>query len=148
MTPCEPRQAHDPRVARVVAAFESLSPESVADLGALYAHDARFRDPFNDVRGLPAIQRIFTHMFATLEAPRFHVSEALAQGNRACLVWDLEARLRGRPLRIHGSTLLHFGPDGRVRRHRDYWDAAEEFYEKLPLLGALLRALRRRLRAG
>jgi hypothetical protein len=31
--------------------------------------------------------------------------------------------------------------------HRDYWDAAEELYETLPLLGTLLRALRSRLRA-
>ena len=26
--------------------------------------------------------------------------------------------------------------------HRDYWDAAEELYEKLPLLGALMRWLK------
>jgi steroid delta-isomerase len=27
--------------------------------------------------------------------------------------------------------------------HRDYWDAAEELYEKLPLVGALMRWLKR-----
>lgn len=27
--------------------------------------------------------------------------------------------------------------------HRDYWDAAEELYEKLPVLGDLMRWLRR-----
>ena len=31
--------------------------------------------------------------------------------------------------------------------HRDYWDAAEELYEKLPLLGALMRWLKRRVNA-
>jgi hypothetical protein len=34
-----------------------------------------------------------------------------------------------------------------VADHRDYWDAAEELYEKLPVLGALMRLLKRRLRA-
>ena len=34
--------------------------------------------------------------------------------------------------------------DGRIRLHRDYWDAAEELYEKLPVLGHLMRWLRRR----
>jgi hypothetical protein len=32
-----------------------------------------------------------------------------------------------------------------VRRHRDYWDAAEELYEKLPVIGVLMRAMRSRL---
>jgi len=28
--------------------------------------------------------------------------------------------------------------------HRDYWDAAEELYEKLPGIGAFMRFLKRR----
>jgi len=31
-----------------------------------------------------------------------------------------------------------------VAAHRDYWDAAE-LYETLPVLGALLRAVKRRM---
>jgi hypothetical protein len=31
-----------------------------------------------------------------------------------------------------------------VAYHRDYWDAAEELYEKLPVLGGLMRFLKRR----
>jgi hypothetical protein len=27
--------------------------------------------------------------------------------------------------------------------HRDYWDAAEELYEKLPVVGSLMRWLKR-----
>ena len=46
---------------------------------------------------------------------------------------------------IHGASHLRFGADGRVVVHRDYWDAAEELYEKLPLVGALMRWLKRRL---
>ena len=35
-----------------------------------------------------------------------------------------------------------------MQEHRDYWDAAEELYEKLPVLGALMRLLRRKLAAS
>jgi len=55
-------------------------------------------------------------------------------------------RLKGEQL-IRGATHLHFAPDGRVRLHRDYWDAAEELYEKLPVVGTLVRLLRRRAAA-
>ena len=44
---------------------------------------------------------------------------------------------------IHGATHLCFAADGRVNSHRDYWDAAGELYEKLPLIGVLMRFLRR-----
>jgi hypothetical protein len=37
-----------------------------------------------------------------------------------------------------------FNEEGRVTMHRDYWDAAEELYEKLPVVGALMRWLKKR----
>jgi hypothetical protein len=52
----------------------------------------------------------------------------------------LRARRAADPRRQH----LRFAPDGRIAMHRDYWDAAEELYEKLPLLGGLMRWLKRR----
>ena len=45
---------------------------------------------------------------------------------------------------IRGATHLRFAADGRVNLHRDYWDAAEELYEKLPVLGGVMRFLKQR----
>jgi hypothetical protein len=45
---------------------------------------------------------------------------------------------------ILGGSHLVFDTTGRVTLHRDYWDAAEELYEKLPVVGSLMRWLRRR----
>ena len=44
---------------------------------------------------------------------------------------------------IQGASHIRFAADGRVVYHRDYWDAAEERYGKLPVLGILMRWLRR-----
>jgi steroid delta-isomerase len=137
----------DPRVARVVRFYEGLAPQDLGRLGEVYAGQAWFKDPFNEVRGLPAIRRIFERMFEVLEAPRFVVTEAVAQGDQAFLAWEFHFRLRRwnrRPQVVRGATHLRFAADGRVAWHRDYWDAAEELYEKLPLLGGLMRWLRRR----
>jgi len=137
-------------VERVREFFESISPESVRRIGEIYAADAYFKDPFNEVRGGEAIGRIFAHMFEQLQAPRFVVREVVAQGDDAFLTWDFLFRLRragdGEQV-IHGASHLKFGSDGRVSYHRDYWDAAEELYEKLPLLGGLMRWLKRRAAA-
>jgi ketosteroid isomerase-like protein len=135
-------------VARVVQFFEHLSAADVARIGELYAPDAYFKDPFNEVRGAPQIARIFGHMFEQVDAPRFVVHETVVQGDAAFLTWDFVFGFR-RPLPageriVRGCSHLRFEADGRVGFHRDYWDVAEELYEKIPLLGGLMRALRRR----
>lgn len=135
---------------RLIALYEQLSPAHLAGLDAYYAADAQFKDPFNDVRGVPAIAQIFAHMFATLDQPGFTVTLHIVQGDQAFLGWEFRFRLRRwRPQIeqcIQGATLLHFDAQGRVTLHRDYWDAAQELYEKLPVLGGLMRWLRTRMR--
>lgn len=139
----------DPRVARLVDWYQRLTPASLRDIEALYADEARFKDPFNEVQGRAAIARIFEHMFATLRSPRFTIVDAVCDPRGCMLVWDFQfERASGAPLRIRGASHIVFGADGRVISHRDYWDAAEELYAKLPVLGALMRWLRRRASAG
>jgi steroid delta-isomerase len=138
----------DGAVDRIVTFYESISPAAVARIDTLYAADAFFKDPFNEVRGVPAIRRIFEHMFEQVDGPRFAVRERVVQGDAAFLVWDFDFGFR-RPLppgprRIRGCSHLRLDADGRIAFHRDYWDAAEELYEQLPAIGILMRWMRRR----
>jgi steroid delta-isomerase len=130
-----------------VAFFEQLRPEDLPQLSRFYAADTRFKDPFNEVVGVEAVASIFRHMFDSLDEPRFVVRDVIAQGEQAFLAWDFLFRMRrfdrgGQCIR--GASHLRFGPDGLITEHRDYWDAAEELYEKLPLVGGLMRWLKRR----
>ncbi|KQW93493.1 isomerase [Massilia sp. Root418] len=132
---------------RVVRFYETLAPGTVPQLREVYTPDAFFKDPFNEVRGHAAIARIFEHMFEQVAQPRFVVKERMAQGGQAFLTWEFHFRM-GRELHtIRGASHLAFGVDGRVAVHRDYWDAAEELYEKIPLLGGFMRLLKRRARS-
>lgn len=139
-------------VDRIVALFESLGPQDVPRLDAWYAADAWFKDPFNEVRGLPHVQRIFAHMFEALEDPRFKVTSRIVQGGECFLAWEFRYSFRRWPRAggqlVRGASHLKLAGDGRIAWHRDYWDAAEEVYEKLPLLGGLLRRLKRRAAAA
>lgn len=137
-------------VGRVRQYFESLSAASVAQLNRVYAPDAYFKDPFNEVRGVEQIGRIFRHMFEQVQQPRFVVHHAVMRDGQAFLTWDFifeSARLGRGTQVVRGASHLQFAANGRVTFHRDYWDAAEELYEKLPLVGRLLRWLRRRVAA-
>jgi len=129
--------------------WEGLTPERVAQIGQYYTEDAYFRDPFNEVRGIPELRRIFDHMFVQLHEPRFRILEVVEQGGTAFFVWDFTFRMKSyKPevvQTIHGSSHVRFSADGRVSYHRDYWDAANELYAKLPVIGALMRWLARKM---
>ena len=140
--------ALQPAVQRIVAFFSALTAADLAQLPDIYAPQARFKDPFNDVSGVAAITQVFAHMFNTLDAPRFVIHDVIVQGPQCFLTWDFVfcmRRFERRPQTIRGGSHLRLAPDGRIELHRDYWDAAEELYEKLPLLGGLMRWLKKRV---
>lgn len=138
-------------VGRIVHMFETITPQSVAALGSVYTDHAHFKDPFNDVRGLAEVQRIFAHMFVALESPRFTVTRRIVDGSHCFLAWDFRFKFRrfdtATEQRVLGGSHLQLAPDGRILEHRDYWDAAEELYEKLPVVGGLMRWLKKRVAA-
>ncbi len=138
----------DAAVRELTRFYEQLAEADLPRLHALYAPDARFKDPFNEVQGVAAIEGIFRHMFVSLERPRFVVTGQVRQGGQCFLLWDFHFRFRRfdtrTEQRVRGTSHIVFDAQGRVTLHRDYWDAAEELYEKLPVVGGLMRWLKRR----
>ena len=139
------------QLAELIKFYHELSPQSVIRFPEFYSANAYFKDPFNEVRGLAPIQRIFTHMFTQVGEPRFVVTESIVAENGAMLIWEFNFQLQlwgKRQTQImRGVSHLRFDADGKVNFHRDYWDTGEELYMKLPAIGTLMRGLRRMLAA-
>ena len=124
--------------------YTDLTPETIPLIEGIYHEQASFRDPFNDARGVRQIEAIFEHMFVVTQQPVFRISAWQAQGDVAWVSWIFDFRLGGKSISIEGATHLQFGGDGRVLVHRDYWDALDLLVE-FPLIGSLLRLIRKRL---
>ena len=128
--------------------FETLSPQSVTQLNTVYHAQATFKDPFNEVQGLPEIERIFRHMYVALDQPHFVVTGQVVDGSQAFLTWEFRFRFKRFDTTtlqaVRGASHVVFNEQGLVTMHRDYWDAAEELYEKLPVLGGVMRWLKKR----
>ncbi len=126
--------------------FENIRRENTRDLAKIYTKDVFFKDPFNEVNDIQHVIAIFDHMFHQLDQPRFVVTTHVSQGDQAFLTWDFLFKMK-RYKRdeqcIRGASHVRFTADGRVCYHRDYWDAAEELYEKLPLIGSVMRGLKK-----
>ncbi len=135
---------HDPGgcPARYAAFYHALSPESVEDLRGLCIEGVRFRDPFNDFT-VEKMVALFHDMYRQVEAPfRGDGSSARRRGLLSAL--DDEFPPQGL-LWIEGLTEVHFDAEGQVVAHIDHWDLGSQFYAKLPLLGAVVRWISRKL---
>lgn len=136
-----------PELERLVRFYETIDAAALTgQLASVYARDARFKDPFNEVRGHAAIARIFAHMFEQVDDPGFRIMTGIQQGRDAFVTWEFRFRMKrySRDMQcIRGASHIVFGDAGLVQVHRDYWDAAEELYEKIPLLGAFMKMLKR-----
>jgi len=132
----------------LAAFFETLSPQSVSQLHTIYDAQARFKDPFNEVQGLAGIEQIFRHMYVALNQPHFVVTQQVVDADQAFLTWEFRFRFKRFDTQtlqsVRGASHVVFNAQGLVTMHRDYWDAAEELYEKLPVVGALMRWLKKR----
>ena len=129
-----------------VAFYETLTPQTLDRLEDLCAPEVRFRDPFNDAIGVPAVRAIFEKMFDDVAEPRFEVTDRAISGRTCYLRWVFTFATNRRQ-RIDGVSEVHFDETGRVVAHIDHWDAGAQIYERVPGLGLLIRIVKRRLSA-
>lgn len=139
------------RTHRLAEFYRELKVEDIDRLGAFYAEDAHFQDPFNNVRGRDGIAAIYRHMFAHLDAPRFDILQTFNTADMASILWRFRFRTqrlnKGRPIAFDGVSVVTFNEAGLVESHIDYWDPADSLYRHIPVLRRVLAGLKRRLSA-
>ena len=130
------------RIAEYLTFWQNLTPQSIGQLRQVATPDFRFIDPFNDHVGYAPIEQMLAKMFIRLPQAKFLVKDTAASGQILYIRWTFIAKPGWE---VEGMSEVHFGADGRATLHLDHWDAASQFYERLPLLGAILRAIKRRV---
>lgn len=126
--------------------FENLTPDTLPEIARIATQDMRFRDPFNDVRGIDDVVRLLGTMYAH-GTPRFEILDRALGQSAGYILWRFTNDPGGgrAPFVITGMSEIHFAPDGRISEHIDHWDSGGQFYERIPVLGWLIRLVRKRL---
>jgi hypothetical protein len=136
---------------RFEAFFSQFAGDRVGRLlEQTYAADVWFNDTLKTVRGRDALGRYLHESAAAVEECRVEVLDRTrVQPGEFLLRWRMMIRFRklrrGIDTWTVGVSHLRFDADGRVAYHQDYWNAADGVYEHVPVLGALIRAVKRRL---
>ncbi|MCK7597027.1 nuclear transport factor 2 family protein [Microbulbifer sp. CAU 1566] len=135
------------RLEHLYSDFMLAEPQAIT---SVYAPQVRFKDPVHEVHGLAAMQAYFAQVSQNLEECRFHFDTVLTEDNKACLWWHMvfrHPRLRGgKQLTLRGSSLLHMDlKTDRIIFHEDCYDLGAMIYEQVPLLGSVIRHIKRGL---
>ena len=129
--------------------FEKLSRRSIPLLDKIASPNMYFKDPFNEVHDIEGVKRIFEHMFVVLDNPRFKVNDYgfTRKNGDAFLHWRFMYTLKGKSYEFEGTSIVTFNQNGQTTSHIDYWDAGENVYEHVPILGRIIRHAKSKLSA-
>ncbi len=130
----------------LIAFYREFDTESLAKIRAIYDEDARFSDPIHEIKGLESIERYFSSAMAGVTACRFDFDRVSVTEETAFLEWRMRfmhPRLAKHEICVKGISVIEF--QEKVIAHVDYYDVGEMLYEHVPLLGRVIRRLKRRL---
>ena len=134
-------------LARFRRFYDEFSAAWIERVEELYAPAFQFKDAFHAIEGdFPALRAYFTRVLGLAET-RFIVEDVATGADGSYVRWRWEWRRRAKDPRrtVPGVTHLQFDAHGKITHHTDLFDAAEGFYETLPIVGGVLRAIKKRL---
>lgn len=129
--------------------YSEFTPELLKGINSIYSDDVMFKDPLHEINGLDKLSSYFEGMMEGLYECQFELDRVLdfpVQGD--CVIfWTMHYRhaklAGGKALTLKGNSHLRYVE--KIYYHCDYFDAGAMLYEHLPLLGAAIRYIKKRL---
>jgi hypothetical protein len=131
-------------ITRFQSFFENMTPEQVGrTVASVYAPNAILYDTLVLHEGIGQIRPYFIKTAERAKGVRVEVLDILRSGNDFYLKWrmdiDWSAFKKGKTTRSFGMSHLRFNASGQVILHYDFWDAANGFFEHIPVVGHMIR---------
>ncbi len=126
--------------------YMSFDAAMLDKLHEVYADNIEFCDPVHTVNGVAEMRRYFASLMGGLEECRFEFHDSLEMPERgeAVLFWTMHYRHHklagGQLLSLPGTSHLRFAQ--KIYYHRDYYDLGAMLYERVPVLGSIIRHIK------
>ena len=138
-------------LARFTDFYARLAADRIEkQLDLTYAPEVYFNDTLKEVHGSIALADYLRESASAVEDCVVEYQDISRNAHGEYLVrWKMMIRfrkfVRGQDTWSIGISHLRFAADGRVVYHQDYWNAADGVYQHIPLLGWMIRAIKRRV---
>lgn len=132
--------------------YRSAGPgklDEADELDRLYTEDIEFRDPVHALQGRLALRRYLRQLYDSSNRIEFRYIDEQLGKHGASIIWEMQLShpkiKRGDPVTVRGLTLIRFTE--RIFYHEDFYDLGSMIYQHIPVLGAVIRFINRRLAA-
>ena len=130
--------------------LSDLSTGSVKNGTAkVYAEDAYFNDTLKEITGAPAIEAYLYRTAESVDACTVDFLDVSSHEGEYYFRWLMKVKFkkfkRGEVQPSIGVTHIRFNREGKVAFHQDYWDAAGNLFEQIPVLGWVIRKIKKGL---
>lgn len=126
--------------------YQNLNKDNLIRLKEVYSDDVLFTDPIHEVKGIDALTVYFENLYKNMEYCHFQINHVIQQQGEACLIWRMEYSHQkiknGKKITVDGCSHLTYS--NKIDKHRDYLDLGQMLYEQLPLVGPVIKSIKKR----
>lgn len=129
--------------------YQTLNSSNIDQIQNIYANNIAFIDPFHRVDGLIELKKYFQSLYQNVKEIDFSFGESVEQSDQIFLPWEMTLKHpklnSGKSFVVSGGSLLKLDADKKIYYHRDFFDAGEMLYENIPLLGNIIRTIKKKM---
>ena len=137
----------NPQITRFIESINSLNSNNVSEvLHDTYTQQINFIDPVKNIIGLENLKEYFSHLYKKVDHCHFELNNCLFSNKQYSLEWIMHLQhkklSKDKTISLNGASFIQFSED-KIHYHRDYYDLGALVYEQLPLLGAVVKKVRK-----
>ncbi|WP_157716260.1 nuclear transport factor 2 family protein [Roseivirga echinicomitans] len=125
--------------------FAQMEFDNDTILEAIYSKNVVFKDPIHEINGIEKLSEYFKKLNDNLTEGSFQFIDESTIDNKAYLSWEMHLKLKRPNKSVKASGISVLTIEEKIISQRDYFDAGELFYENIPVLGGVIRFLKKKL---
>ena len=125
------------------------APDFRNQIREVYAEEAFFNDTLKTVRGVDQIEDYLIASADAIDMGTVEFLDVVGKDGDYYFRWRMTLRFkrfaRGEETTSIGMSHVRFDAAGKVLLHQDFWDSTAGLFEHVPVLGSVLRRVKKRL---
>tara|TARA_R110002167_G_scaffold54143_4_gene154459 strand:- start:283 stop:720 length:438 start_codon:yes stop_codon:yes gene_type:complete len=130
------------------AFYQEANSSNLERMDRIYTQDIEFRDPLHTVLGILALKSYMKNLYANSNCVEFEYTDEQRGENSATIAWYMKfshsGLAGGKMIKLRGITQIRF--TDRIYYQEDFYDLGAMLYQHIPVLGAIVRFVNKRVR--
>ena len=150
LAPADPTVESNTRIQAFIKLYDQLDRVSIdKQIAETYAEKIYFNDTLVTIHDRQNLLKYLKHTQQQLDSIKFEALSVQDNGKDAYVRWLMQTQFSnmGQDYDIQsiGISHLRFNEENKIIVHQDYWDSMQGFYQHLPVIGGILRWIKKNI---